>query len=131
MDSKGELKSISTIMGVLGDHMKGLSKADKVDIMNSLFGTTGQQAGLILAENAKDLGKLSAETLKAGKSGKYVSELASKNSQTAKVQMDRFKQTMNAFTMDLGSAFLPAINEAGNKMAKFLTSKDGQKFQKM
>lgn len=110
--------------------MKGLSKTDKVDIMNSLFGTTGQQAGLILAENAKDLDKLSAKTLKAGKSGKYVSELASKNSQTAKVQMDRFKQTMNAFTMDLGSAFLPAINEAGNKMAKFLTSKDGQKFQK-
>lgn len=130
MKSNGQLKNLATVFGVINKHMQGISNVKKIDIMKSLFGMTGEQAGLILAENNKQLGDLSQKTLKAGKTGDYVSKLAQKNSETAKMQMARAKQAVNAFTMTLGSAMLPAINKAGDALAKFLNSKDGEQFQK-
>lgn len=127
-NSKGQLKSLSTVFGVLNKHMKGMTKVQKINIMKSLFGVNGEQAGLILAKYNKQLGSLSKNVLKAGKNGKYVSDLAAKNSQTAKMQMARLKQAGDAFTMALGAKMLPAINEAGNSLVVFLTkSKDGKR----
>lgn len=128
MNSKGQLKDLSTVFGVLNKHMKGMSKVKKIDIMKSLFGMNGEQAGLILAKYNKQLDSLSKKTLTAGKNGKYVADLASKNSQTAKMQMARLKEAGDAFTMTLGAKMLPAINEAGNSLVVFLTkSKDGKR----
>lgn len=126
--SKGQLKSMGDVFGVLEKHMKGMTKVQKINIMKSLFGVNGEQAGLILAKYNKQLDSLSKKTLTAGKNGKYVADLASKNSQTAKMQMARLKQAGDAFTMTLGAKMLPAINEAGNSLVVFLTkSKDGKR----
>ena len=131
LDSKGNLKSLSTVFGVLNKHMKGFSKTKKINLMKSLFGVNGEQAGLILAKYNKNLGDLSKKTLKAGKDGDYVAKLSAKNSETAKMQMARLRQTSNAFTMTLGAKMLPAINKAGDSLVKFLTkSKDGKKLTK-
>ena len=131
LDSKGNLKSLSTVFGVLNKHMKGFSKTKKINLMKSLFGVNGEQAGLILAKYNKSLGDLSKKTLKAGKDGDYVAKLSAKNSETAKMQMARLRQTSNAFTMTLGAKMLPAINKAGDSLVKFLTkSKDGKKLTK-
>lgn len=127
-DSTGKLKSLATVFGVLNKHMKGMTKVQKINIMKSLFGMNGEQAGLILAKYNKQLGSLSKNVLKAGKNGKYVADLAAKNSQTAKMQMARLKQAGDAFTMTLGAKMLPAINEAGDSLVVFLTkSKDGKR----
>lgn len=129
--SKGQLKSMGDVFGVLEKHMKGMTKVQKINIMKSLFGVNGEQAGLILAKYNKQLGKLSKQTLTAGKNGKYVADLASKNSQTAKMQMARLKEAGEAFTMTLGAKMLPAINKAGDELVVFLTkSKDGKKLTK-
>lgn len=126
--SKGQLKSMGDVFGVLEKHMKGMTKVQKINIMKSLFGVNGEQAGLILAKYNKQLGSLSKNVLKAGKDGKYVADLSAKNSQTAKMQMARLKQAGDAFTMTLGAKMLPAINEAGNSLVVFLTkSKDGKR----
>lgn len=127
-DSTGKLRNLATVFGVLNKHMKGMTKVQKINIMKSLFGMTGEQAGLILAKYNKQLGSLSKNVLKAGKDGKYVADLSAKNSQTAKMQMARLKQAGDAFTMTLGAKMLPAINEAGNSLVVFLTkSKDGKR----
>lgn len=127
-DSKGQLKSMGTVFGVLEKHMKGMTKVQKINIMKSLFGVNGEQAGLILAKYNKQLDSLSKKTLTAGKNGKYVADLAAKNSQTAKMQMARLKEAGEAFTMTLGAKMLPAINKAGDELVVFLTkSKDGKK----
>ena len=127
-DSNGQLKSMGTVFGVLEKHMKGMTKVQKINIMKSLFGVNGEQAGLILAKYNKQLGSLSKNVLKAGKNGKYVADLSAKNSQTAKMQMARLKQAGDAFTMTLGAKMLPAINEAGDSLVVFLTkSKDGKR----
>ena len=130
-DSTGKLKNLSTVFGVINKHMQGMSKVKKINMMKSLFGMTGEQAGLILAKYNKQLGTLSKQTLKAGKDGDYVAKLSAKNSQTAKMQMARLKMAAEAFTMTLGTKMLPAINKAGNELVKFLTkTKDGKKLTK-
>lgn len=129
--SKGQLKSMGDVFGVLEKHMKGMTKVQKINIMKSLFGVNGEQAGLILAKYNKQLDSLSKKTLTAGKNGKYVADLAAKNSQTAKMQMARLKEAGEAFTMTLGAKMLPAINKAGDELVVFLTkSKDGKKLTK-
>lgn len=129
--SKGQLKSMGDVFGVLEKHMKGMTKVQKINIMKSLFGVNGEQAGLILARYNKQLDSLSKKTLTAGKNGKYVADLASKNSQTAKMQMARLKEAGEAFAMTLGAKMLPAINKAGDELVVFLTkSKDGKKLTK-
>lgn len=128
LDSKGNLKDLAVVFGVLNKHMQGLSKTKKINLMKSLFGVNGEQVGLILAKFNKQLGSLSEKTLKAGKDGDYVAKLANKNSETAKMQMARLKQTGEAFSMTLGAKMLPAINKAGDSLVVFLTkSKDGKK----
>lgn len=126
--STGKLKDLSTVFGVLNKHMQGMSKVQKINIMKSLFGMTGEQAGLILTKYNKQLGTLSKQTLKAGKDGDYVAKLAKKNSETAKMQMARLKMTGEAFSMTLGAKMLPAINKAGDSLVIFFTkTKDGKK----
>lgn len=122
-DNKGNMKSMTDIFGLLHDKMQGLGKNKQTDIFHDLFGTTGQQAGLILAENAKQLGELNQKVADSAKND-YVGKLSKKNSETGKVALDRLKQSVNAITMTISSAALPAITEIGDKLAKAAGTKE-------
>lgn len=122
----GKLKSLPAIFKQLNASMKGLSKTQKTDLMKKIFGTTGQNAGMILASNAKKLQELSKEVAKAGK-GNYVADLAKKNAQTTKMEMAKAKQAIEAVSMTIGKSLLPAIGTAGEAIAKGLSSKKTQR----
>lgn len=130
-DSKGHLKSLADAMDVIWDHIKKHSEnsIQEQGFMKSIFGSTAQNAATILAQNTGELRKLTEETQKVGDKSTYVSKLAAKNSDTAKMQVARAKQAMNDFEINLGAKLLPAINDAGEALAKFLTSSDGKKFE--
>ena len=132
LDAHGNLKSLSTDMAVLYKHIQEHSKggAEQNGFFKSIFGTTGMNAAEILAKNSKEVRTLTKRTQEAGNSGSYVAKMAKRNSATAQMQMARARQATNAFKMELGAKLLPAINEAGNAMAKFLTTKDGKQFEK-
>lgn len=132
VDAHGNLKGLSQDMAVLYKHIEEHSKggSDQNGFFRSIFGTTGTNGAMILAKSSKEVEDLTRRTEKAGKTGKYVSELAAKNMGTAQGSANSARQAMNAFKMTLGNAVLPAINEASNSLAKFLLSKDGKKFQK-
>lgn len=132
VDAHGNLKGLSQDMAVLYKHIEEHSKggSDKNGFFKSIFGTSGMNGAMILAKSSKEVEDLTKRTEKAGKTGKYVSELAAKNMGTAQGSANSARQAMNAFKMTLGNAVLPAINEASNSLAKFLLSKDGKKFQK-
>lgn len=121
----GKLKDLPDIFKILKKHMDGLSKTQQVDLMHKLFGTTGQQAGLILANNANKLDELEGKLKKAEKDN-YVADLAKRNSQTVKMQMAQAQQSVNAVLMSLGVAFMPAVNKASQALAKGLSSKEAQ-----
>ena len=132
LDAHGNLKSLSTDMGVLYKHIEEHSKggSEKNGFFKSIFGTSGMNGAMILAKSSKEVEGLTKRTEKAGKTGTYVAKLAAKNMGTAQGSANSAKQAMNAFKMTLGNAVLPAINQASNALAKFLLSKDGKKFQK-
>lgn len=132
LDAHGNLKSLSTDMGVLYKHIEEHSKggSEKNDFFRSIFGTSGMNGAMILAKSSKEVEGLTKRTEEAGKTGTYVAKLAAKNMGTAQGSANSAKQAMNAFKMTLGNAVLPAINQASNALAKFLLSKDGKKFQK-
>lgn len=122
-DNKGNMKSMTDIFSLLHDKIQGMGKNKQTDIFHDLFGTTGQQAGLILAENAKQLGELNQKVADSAKND-YVGKLSKKNSETGKVALDRLKQSVNAITMTISSAALPAITEIGDKLAKAAGTKE-------
>lgn len=122
----GSMKSISDSMSILHDKMQGMGKADQIDLMKKIFGTTGEQAALILADNADKLDKLN-QKVKESADNDYVEKLAKKNSETVKMQSERAKQAITLFDQEVGLAFLPAINEVSQTLAKGLSSKGATK----
>lgn len=108
LTKSGKVKSMSAIFKTLNSHMKGLSANEKQDIFHALFGTTGQQAGAILTENAKRLGELNSEVEKANKSD-YISTLSKKNLTSAKSQIVIAKESLTNAGMDIAKNVLPAI----------------------
>ena len=131
LDSQGHLKNLADAMDVVYSHIKSHSKnsVEESGFFKSIFGTTGQQAGQILAANTKELRELTGQTDKAGKTGTYAAELANKNSKTAKMSIQQSKMAMKDLQMEMGKALIPALGEASKKLTDFLKSPDGKKFE--
>lgn len=122
-DKNGNLKDLSSLMGEIGSHAKKLSSSQQAVVYKALFGTTGMQAGQILANNADQLAGLTKQVEKAGNSGSYVQKLAQKNSATAQQNLARFKQALNALEIMMGNAFLPVMTKAANALTKLFAKK--------
>lgn len=123
LDKKGNLKSMSEIFGLLNSHMKGLSDPKKSDIFHSIFGTTGQQAAMMLAKDSDRLRELSEEIEHAQKTN-YVNNLAGKNLKSAQNQIKIFQ----ANAMNLGMTFardvLPVITPMVQKLTEMIQQFD-------
>lgn len=122
VDSNGNLKTLSSIMSVLGQKTKNMGTADKNVVFNSLFGTTGQQAGEILAQNASRLSELNTQVERSTKEN-YVGKLAEKNMGTAENAMKRFKAVGQDVEMTLASAVLPTVSKMAETMSRVADTK--------
>lgn len=130
-DQSGKMKSMSAIFEELNEHTKNMSKQEKGAVFKALFGSTGESAGIILADNANKLSKLNKEVENSYRGQGYVQRLANKNMGSAKMAMNQFKEAANATTITLGKALMPALRDAAVAMAKAFNSKDGQRSLKM
>ncbi|MBE4727705.1 phage tail tape measure protein [Leuconostoc suionicum] len=126
VDSNGNLRDMTTIMGVINEKTKNMGTAQKNSVFNSLFGTTGQQAGIILAQNNQELDELNKKVEKSADGQGYVANLAKKNMTTVKAELQQFSQAGQAVMIMIGKQMLPVISEAAVKMAKAFNSKEGQ-----
>lgn len=127
VDANGNLKSMTDIMGVLQKHTESMDKTKKNAVFNSLFGMTGQQAGMILAENSQRLGELTQKTQEAADKGKYVQTLSEKNSETAQANNQKFKKAWEDLEIKFGAELLPYMTEATRKLGDLFGQKDFQK----
>lgn len=125
-DSNGEMKSVSTILEMISEKTKGMAKGDKAALFTKLFGTTGQQAGIILTQHTSQIEKLAEEAEKASKKN-YVSDLAQKNMKTASASIKRIKMAIKAVASIIGAKFLPALEGVAEKIVKAFDSKAGKK----
>lgn len=115
-DKSGKMKSMSTVFGILNGHMKHLSEHDRLDVFHAIFGTTGQNAGGVLTDNYKALGKLNDQVERSAKND-YIGTLAQKNLKTSQNQLKIFQTTLQALEIEFGKVILPYIT----KGAKALT----------
>lgn len=127
VDANGNLRDLQTIMKEVNDKTKNKGTAERNNIFQELFGTTGMNAGVILANNNKELGELNKKVAHAADGQGYVADLAKRNMGTVKQQVAQFKEAGEAAMILIGKQMLPVISEAAVKMSKFFNSKDGQK----
>lgn len=120
--ANGQVKSLADNMDVLKKATAGMSSAQKFNIFHMFFGTTGQESGLILANNTKQLRSLTGQVSRAQKYGKsgYIQSLAKKNMQSWKNQIDVFKQYVNIMGMGFTKTILPLFTKALGVANKFL-----------
>ncbi len=122
----GALKSLPEIMKTINKHTKNLGKADKAAFFKAVFGTTGQQAAMVLAQNAEQMQKLVDAEKKAEKHN-YVHQLAEKNMATTQMQLQKLKTSIQDIAITMGNKLLPAINDVVAGFGKWESSKAGQK----
>lgn len=126
-DAKGNFKSLPAIFKIIEDHTKKLGGADKADVFKRIFGQTGMQAAQVLAKYDGSLKKLTNDVIEAGKKGEYVQKLANKNSNNAKMNVERFKMAGQQLEIMMGSKLLPVITRSAQDMTKAFNNKDTQK----
>lgn len=126
VDKSGDMKSMTDIFALLNQHTEKLSSFEQGQIFHALFGTTGQQAGSILAENVKQLGDLDEKVKKSTEGQGYVVNLANKNMASAKNELKQFEQAGEAVLIMIGQRMLPVMSDAATSMVKAFNSKEGQ-----
>lgn len=126
-DAHGNFKSLSEILGIIGEKTKKLGTAQQSAVFKAIFGTTGMQAAQILAKNNDELTTLTKKVQEAGDKGNYVSQLAQKNAQTAQMSQERFKQAWSDLTIMFGSKLLPYMTDAANSMSKMFAQEGFRK----
>ncbi|VDG18540.1 phage tail tape measure protein [Lactobacillus sakei] [Lactiplantibacillus mudanjiangensis] len=119
VDAHGNLRSLSTMMSAINDKTKGMGTQKKSSVFQDLFGTTGMQAGQILAKDADQLKALKKEV--ASSSGKnYIGNLANKNMDSPENQLKRFKETMKNTAMAMSETILPVVTSIANAVSNLL-----------
>lgn len=118
VDAQGNMKSLSAIFEAINSKMKGKESPEKASIFKSLFGTTGQQAGIILSQHVKELDELNKKVREAPKNN-YVGALSAKNLQSAQNQMKIFKQSAANMGMSLAEVLLPPLSKIAASLSKF------------
>ncbi|WP_050806258.1 phage tail tape measure protein [Lentilactobacillus kisonensis] len=120
--ANGQVKTLADNMDVLKKATAGMSSAQKFNVFHMFFGTTGQESGLILANNTKQLRSLTGQVSRAQKYGKngYIATLAKKNMASWKNQIQQFKQYLNVMGLGFTKTVLPAFTKVLNIANKFL-----------
>lgn len=126
VNKSGKLETLPTIFKKLNSAMSGLTKTQKQAALKEIFGTYGSTAATDLLEHYKDFARLS-QKIKESVKHDYVTQLANKNMETAKRQLMRAKQAMEAVSMTIGKSLLPSISKAGQAIAKGLSTKQAQR----
>lgn len=132
-DKSGQLKPVDEIFKSINQKVAGWGSAKKGAFFKSIFGATGMQAASILAQTAgglkandDQLTQLINNSRKAEEGSGYVHQLAQKNMQTTKMQLERLKMTFQDLAINMGKQMLPAINNVADAFSKWSVSKDGQ-----
>ncbi|MDB1104635.1 phage tail tape measure protein [Lentilactobacillus parabuchneri] len=120
--ANGQVKSLADNMDILRKATEGMSDSQKMNVFHMFFGTTGQESGLILANNTKQLRSLTNQVGKAQEYGKhgYIADLAQKNMKSWQNQIAKFNQYMNIMGLGFTKTVLPAFTKGLGIANKFL-----------
>ena len=109
-DRSGKLKPLPELFEAIHEKTQNLTKIQQVDLFHKIFGTTGQNAALILANNTQNLKDLSKQAV-IGEKHNYINKLANHNMHTFAAQLKIAKANLSELEMALGRTFMPVINK--------------------
>jgi TP901 family phage tail tape measure protein len=105
-DAAGNAKSMAEIAGVLQTATANLTKEQKIEALQTLFGTDAIRAAAIMANlGAAGMQKMAKETAAAGSA----QEIANKRLDNFKGSMEKFGGSLETAAIIVGRAFLPAL----------------------
>lgn len=121
-DKSGKLKSIPDIFDQIN---KAVPESKRLEVFNTVFGQTGQNAANIISENTKAIRENQSAVANAYKND-YVSKLANKNMKATQNATAQFREAAKAIQIDLGTQLMPVIAKAAKQMASALNQKSTQ-----
>lgn len=118
-DAAGKVKSLADNFKVLNKATSGMSDSEKFNVFHKFFGTTGQEAALILNKNVGQMKALNKQVSASQnqKGGGYVAQLSKKNMNSWQVQLKRFQAALQELGISFAKSVLPEVTA----MAKGLT----------
>lgn len=122
-DAKGHIKSMADIAQILQGNMKGLNDAQRLQAMQTIFGSDAIRAANILykegAKGVQDMNKaMSAVT---------ADQVAKTKMDTLKGAIENMKGSLETAAITFGDTFLPALTDAAKGADDFISKlgKDG------
>lgn len=104
-DANGKVKSLAEVSQVLQDALKGLTQEQKVNALQTMFGTDAVRAAAILADNGADGFNKLAQAMGAVSA----SDVATTRLQNTRGSMEALKGSLETLQITIGRAFLPMI----------------------
>ena len=115
-DTSGPRK-MSAIITELRNKMQGLGKEEKLATMSAIFGKNASTGWLAVIDSAPE--KFDQLVNEMDKCNGEAERMAKTMNNNAKGAMTRLKSAMESAAISFGSAFLPALADAGDGLAKF------------
>ncbi len=115
VDAHGAILPITEIAERLKDRLKGLSEAQRISALQTIFGSDSTRAATILMrEGATGLAKY----IKATKDRGAAEELAKAKTSGAAGAFERLKGTIETVQIEIGTALLPTLTDAADWLSK-------------
>ncbi|MCR4436647.1 MAG: phage tail tape measure protein [Clostridiales bacterium] len=112
-DAQGHIKSMAEIAGLLREKLKGLTDAQRLQAMETMFGSDAiRAANILFKEGAEGVNKMQAEIGKV-----TAAEVAAERMNNLKGSIEQLRGSLETLAITASKAFLPYLKNA----ADFLT----------
>lgn len=117
-DSRGNLRTMPSLMLALEERMKGMGEAEKLENLSKIFGTEASAGMLALMEAARS-GKLQKMTQDMNDAEGAAKGMADRMNATAQGAMRRLGSAVESLAIDVGDALLPAFTAGVERLASW------------
>ncbi len=111
-NAQGKLKGMAEIAGILKNSMKGLTDAQRLSAMQTLFGSDAIRAANILyKEGADGINKMESEMMKV-----TAADVAAERMNNLKGSLEQLKGSIETLQIVSSKAFLPILKQLADKV---------------
>ncbi|MBA4544376.1 phage tail tape measure protein [Thermoactinomyces daqus] len=111
-DASGKLKSFADIAGILQQHLSGLTQQQRIQALQTMFGTDAIRAANIAFKE----GATGVRAMSDAMSKTTAAEVAAKRMDNLKGTIEQLRGSWETFQIQIGSAFLPVLKAVANDL---------------
>ena len=115
-DANGQLKSLDSIAGILKDSMTGLTDAQRIQKMETIFGSDAIRAANILFKE----GASGATNMKKAMSKVTAEQVAAEKMNNLNGAIEQLKGSFETFMISIGETLVPALKSAAKYLGEIV-----------